>query len=26
LRVSIGLESENAKFLHALKHAIGEVK
>ena len=26
LRVSIGLESENAKFLQALKHAIGEVK
>ncbi len=26
LRVSIGLESENAKFLHALKHAIGESK
>ena len=26
LRVSIGLESENAKFLHALKHAIGEDK
>jgi histidinol-phosphate aminotransferase len=26
LRVSIGLESENAKFLHALKHAIGENK
>jgi histidinol-phosphate aminotransferase len=26
LRVSIGLESENAKFLHALKHAIGDVK
>jgi histidinol-phosphate aminotransferase len=26
LRVSIGLESENGKFLHALKHAIGEVK
>ena len=26
LRVSIGLESENAKFLHALKHAIGETK
>jgi histidinol-phosphate aminotransferase len=26
LRVSIGLESENAKFLQALKHAIDEVK
>ena len=26
LRVSIGLESENAKFLHALKQAIGENK
>jgi histidinol-phosphate aminotransferase len=26
LRVSIGLESENAKFLQALKHAIGETK
>jgi len=26
LRVSIGLESENAKFLHALKHAIDEIK
>jgi histidinol-phosphate aminotransferase len=26
LRVSIGLESENAKFLQALKHAIGDVK
>jgi histidinol-phosphate aminotransferase len=24
LRVSIGLESENAKFLHALKHALTE--
>lgn len=26
LRVSIGLESENAKFLHALKHVMGEQK
>ena len=26
LRVSIGLESENGKFLHALKHAIGDTK
>jgi histidinol-phosphate aminotransferase len=26
MRVTIGLESENAKFLQALKHAIGEVK